>query len=209
MEQAAVFPARARRRTGSSIRSVLWPFLFALAMAGCHRAADLGDLIGSAGAGKVTADFQSATIPPGVTDHYVALQKSFASGDQITLDVVVNNVGEAVSGIAIKFSYDTSVGTFVGCSDGDLFQPGNCQAAEQPAGSGVVFVGRSITAPEPAVAVAGSKTIVRLAFRLTHVGDSPIMFEAQNLGGGDATALLDANGDPIFVTWFEGSLVGI
>jgi cohesin domain-containing protein len=195
-------------RRAPAIPRSLAVLLLALAASACKQAVDLGDLVGSVPHGsKLTADFQPATIPPGVTNHYVALQKSVASGDQVTIDVIVTNVSEAISGIAIKLSYDTSVGAFVGCADGTLFQPGTCYAVEQPPGSGVVFVGRSVTAPEPAVVVTGSRPVVRLAFRLTRAGQSSIVFEAQNLSGGDATALLDANGDPIFVTWLEGSLV--
>lgn len=200
-----------REGSGLGGRAAIVPALALVVSAslGCQEAVNLDDLIDSnPGASKVSADFQPETVPPGVTDHYVALTRNSASGNRIMLDVVVTGVSEAVSGIAIKLSYDPSVARFTGCSDGNLFQPGTCYWSEQPAGSGEVFIGRSITAPEQPISVAGSGTIVRLSFEITQTGQSTIVFEAQNLGGGDATALLDANGDPILVSWFEGALIG-
>jgi hypothetical protein len=176
-------------------------------MAGCKESVDLEDLLGS-GRFIVSADFLPDGVPPGVTHHHVALQKSAVSRNLITLDVIVTEVSEPVSGIAIKLTYDPTVAEFIGCSDGMLFQPGTCHASENPQGSGEVFIGRSITAPETAISVTGSRTIVHLMFGLLQPSSTAIVFEAQNLGGGDATALLDANGDPILVDWFEGRLVG-
>jgi hypothetical protein len=198
---------RTPQRLRSAVSFVFWLFLVVAPVTGCKEAADLGNLVGSvSGTSRVSADFQPATIPPTVTDHYVSLRKSSASRDMITIDVVINAVSEPVSGIAIKLEYDASMARFANCSDGTLLPAGTCYAAEQPAGSGIVFIGRSITAPQPAV--SGSGTVVRLIFQVTREGQSTIRFDAQNLGGGDATALIDENGDPILVTWFEGDLLG-
>jgi len=180
-----------------------------MTMPGCKQAVDLDNLLGSgSGGAAVSPDFQPEAVSPGVNDHYVTLRKSAVRRNQITLDVVVTDVSEPVSGIAIKLTYDPTVARFAGCADGTLFQPGTCYASESPAGSGEVFIGRSITAPETAIAVVGSRTIVRLSFSLIQPNQTTIVFEAQNLGGGDATALLDANGNPILVSWFEGTLLG-
>ena len=56
--------------------------------------------------------------------------------------------------------------------------------------------------------VSGSRVIVSLEFLVFGVGVDPLNVEGQNLGGSDASALLDGNGDPIFVRWYSGAVVG-
>src|SRR5512145_2427616 len=77
--------------------------LLVSAAPGCQEAVNLDDLVGSIpGASNVSADFQPETVPPGITDLYVALDEGSISGNRIVLDVVVTGVSEPVSGIAIK-----------------------------------------------------------------------------------------------------------
>lgn len=147
--------------------------------------------------------------PPTVATDFVALQTGVQSGGRITLDVVVTEVAEPVSGIALKLKFPGNIAKFERCLDGDLFAPGTCHASQAGLGADEVFIGRTITAPEPPVAVSGSKTIVRIEFVVFGFGAGDVVFEAQNLGGGDASALLDANGDPILVDWFAGALTGM
>ena len=54
--------------------------------------------------------------------------------------------------------------------------------------------------------IADGATIVRLEFLVFAEGAGAIEFEGQNLGGGDASALLDANGDPIARPYEDGEL---
>jgi hypothetical protein len=39
-------------------------------------------------------------------------------------------------------------------------------------------------------------------------GDEAIVIEGQNLGGGDASAVLDLDVEPILVHWYSGRLRG-
>ena len=157
--------------------------------------------------GAIVPTFVSEEIPPGVTDDYVALQSSSVDGEQIVLDVVVTEVHEPVSGIVLKLSYPAEFCTFVGCTDGEFFPPGPCFSAEPTAGE--VLVAISVTSPDQATPVTGAQVIVRLEFAVDALGEGPIVIEGQNLGGGDASALLDVNGDLVFVQWFSGTLQGL
>ena len=157
--------------------------------------------------GGILPGFIPDEIPPGVTQFYISLQSNSIDGDHIVLDVVVTDIDEPVSGIALKLSYPTEFSTFIGCSDGELFPPGPCFFAVEPE-MGEVYVARSVTSPDQVTPVVGAQVIVRLEFAVETVGEGPIVIENQNLNGGDASALLDINGDPIFVQWFAGILKG-
>ena len=139
----------------------------------------------------------------------VFFQKGTAVSSRVIIDVVVTDVTEPISGIALKLTYPNLFSKFVKCIDGDLLPPGDCFFAEPGSGSGEVFIGRSITNPQPAVPVSGSKVIVRLEFLVFGAGSDNITIEAQNLGGGDASALLDENGNPILVQWSSGQIMGM
>lgn len=153
-------------------------------------------------------DFAPAT--PTAPNRYVSLRKGTVSASRIQVEVAVTDVSDPVSAIALKIGYPNSIARFAKCVDGDLFPvAGKCYSSETSVGSGEVFVERGITAPQPAVPVAGTKTIVRLEFIVFGVGSGDIVFKGQNLGGGDASALLDARGDPIRVDWFGGQLKGL
>jgi len=155
----------------------------------------------------VVPDFEPAATP---SSSSVSLQKSEISGEHITLDVVVKDVSEPISGIAIKLTFPGDIALFESCADGDLLPPSTCYVSQTPLHTNEVFIGRTIINPEQPVSAVGNRTIVRIKFLLFHVGGLPdnVVFEAQNLGGGDATALLDAAGDPIIVTWHGGMLSG-
>jgi hypothetical protein len=144
--------------------------------------------------------------PAGVTERYVSLVASSAAEGRIILDVVVTEVDELVSGIAVKLSYPLEFSKFIGCEDGSLFPPGKCFFAESDEGE--VFLSRSITDIGQAVPVSGEQVIMSVEFLVFGVEQAPIVIEGQNLGGGDTSALLDIDGNPIFVQWFSGVLQG-
>lgn len=153
-------------------------------------------------AGFIPEDASSAT------SDFVTLERSSSDGGTIVLDMVLHDVREPVSGIALKLSYPAEFSKFIACTDGELFAPGTCYAAEPEAGSGELFIGRSVTSAADVTAVDGGRVVVRLEFLVFGDGTAPIEFEGQNLGGGDASAILDADGDPIFIRWFSGTLSG-
>jgi hypothetical protein len=156
----------------------------------------------------VTPDFIADNLDPSTPCQSVSLVKGTVSGSRIFIDVVVTDVNELVSGIALKLTYPNLISKFVKCVDGELLPSGDCYFAEPGVGSGEVFIGRSIQAPDPPVTVIGTQIIVSLEFLVFGEGQGRITIEAQNLGGGDASALLDENGDPILVQWFAGDLLG-
>ena len=152
-------------------------------------------------------DFEPTS--PTVAAGYVSLRKGQITGSRVIVEVDVTEVAEPISGLALKLSYPASIARFVSCTDGDLLpQPGKCYFPASGTDTGTVFIGRTITAPQPSVPASGTKTIVRLEFLVFARGEGPLVFQAQNLGGGDASALLDADGQPIFFDWFAGKLVG-
>lgn len=147
--------------------------------------------------------------PPTTTTRYVSLRKNKTRGSRVFVDVVVTDVSEPVSAITMKLTYPNSFAKFIACSDGDLFPSGGTCFFSELGSSGVVLLGRSITAPGQETAVTGSRTAVRLEFLVFDHNEDRLTIEAQNLGGSDASALLDANGNPIFVAWYAGTLEGI
>jgi hypothetical protein len=160
------------------------------------------------GIAPATANFTPEQRDPGVTSRYVSLIPSSFNAGRVVLDVVVTEVDEPVTGIALKLTYPDAFSKFISCSDGDLFPPATCYFAEPAPGSGEVFIGRSITAPGQETTVVGDQVIARVEFLTFGIGQGLITIEGQNLGGGDASALLDINGDPIFVNWYSGTLLG-
>lgn len=173
--------------------------LVAVAMVGCKKGEPLSVEPLGVNA-KFIADSPSASS-------YVAFRAGDRRGERITLDVDVTDVNQPVTAIVMKLTYDHDTVRFRGCTDGDLFpQHATCYAAEPD--DGTVFIGRSIVAPDQGATVDGTKTIVHLAFLVFGEGPSPITIEAQNIGGSDASALLDVNGNPIPVSWYAGMFVG-
>jgi len=155
-----------------------------------------------------TASFIEEAPPEGVTDHLVALESSVASGGRITLDVVLTEIEEPITGVALKLTYPDEFSKFVSCSDGSLFPSGSCYFAEPSSGSGEVFIGRAVNGVAEATPVDGAQVVVRLEFLVFGAGAGEIRIEGQNLGGGDASAVLDVDGNPILVEWFSGDLIG-
>jgi len=154
-----------------------------------------------------TASFLADAPPPGASD-LAALTAATIDGGRITLDVVLTAIDEPISGIALNLSYPDAFSRFVSCSDGTLFTAGDCSSFEAGPGSGQVFIGRSASGAVQAVPVSGSQVIVRLDFLVFGEGEGAIVIENQNLSGGDASAVLDANGDPVIVQWYAGMLRG-
>jgi hypothetical protein len=188
------------------IRSSLIAMLLAglaVATIGCKE----GDPI-SGGISPAIASFTAEEPPGGVISELVTLDQYSASGGRIVLDVVITEIDEPVTGVALKLTYPNAFSKFIACSDGDLFPPGTCYYDEPAEGSGEVFIGRSVSGGDQATTVVGSQVSVRIEFLVFGKGTGQIRFEAQNIGGSDASAVLDTNGDPIFVQWYSGVLEG-
>ena len=157
----------------------------------------------------VIPDFRPDAVTP--SGNSVSLQESAVDGEHITLDVVVTDVSEPISGIAIKLRFPGDIALFESCSiNENVLPPGSCYVSQTPLSTDEVFIGWTIESPQPPVSVAGGWTILRLKFLVfgSGTGSTGLVFEAPNLGGGDATALLDAQGHPILVAWYGGTLSG-
>jgi hypothetical protein len=189
---------RTKRRARAGV--VLLAILLTGLVAGCKEGTGL-----STEELEPNAAFSAEVRPPELTGNYVSLRRQSASGGRIVLDVVVSDVSEEVSGIALSMRYPEGFSRFMGCEDGELFTVEREPLCREPS-SGQLLISRSIVAPEPAVIVSGDRTIVRLEFLVFGISSGPIVFQGQNLGGG--TALLDADGDPLQVDWFAGRLIG-
>jgi hypothetical protein len=157
---------------------------------------------------RAKARFMADSVPGTTTSRYVTLQTSSQNDNRITLDVVVHDVSEPVTGIALKITYPNDFSKFVSCSDGDLFPAGSCLFSEPGRGSGEVFLTRTVADPAEATTVTGSQVILRAKFLVFGKGGGEIVFEGRNLGGSDASALLDVAGQPIPVEWYAGTLLG-
>jgi hypothetical protein len=152
-----------------------------------------------------TATFVSEHRPSHVTDHYVSLRQRSVRGGRIVLDVVVSEIPQAVSGVALSMSYPSGFSRFMGCRDGELFPVTRDPICSEPA-TGSLLIVRSIVAPEPGAAVRGDQVALQLEFLVFGVADGPALFEAQNVVGG--SAILSVAGDPMHVSWFGGWLGG-
>ena len=159
----------------------------------------------SGGISPAVASFDAEDPPAGVTEEFVSLKTNFIDGGRIVLDIVVTEVQEPVFGIAMKLGYPSGFAKFTECTDGDLFPPDVCLSSELE--DGVVLISRNGSAGQ-ATAVSGEQVIARLEFLVFGEGAGAITIEGQNLGGGETSALLDNNLDPIFVQWFSGLLEG-
>ena len=153
-----------------------------------------------------TADFKADTRPSGVTERYVSLRVGSKNEGRIVLDLVVTEVDEPITGIVAKITYPAAFAKFIGCDDGSLFPSGKCLADEPEDGD--VFLSRSVGAPGQETTVVGDQVILSIEFLVFGQDSGRIVFEGQNLGGGETSALLDIDRDPIFVDWFAGTLRG-
>lgn len=175
-------------------------FLLLLVGAGCKDESGL-----ATGELRPSAAFTADARPSGVTQNYVSLREHSTKNERIVLDVVVSEVAEPVAGIAMTLSYPDGFSVLEGCEDGDLFashrQP-LCEETEP----GVLFVSRIVPAPAPGVVVGSDRVILRFELLVFGVSSGRIDFVGENLVGG--TALLDANADPIPVSWYAGRLRG-
>jgi hypothetical protein len=156
-----------------------------------------------------TAGFVAEDRPANITSDYVSVQTNLVDDSRIVLDLIITQVDEPITGIAVKLTYPEDFSKFTQCTDGELFPPGDCFFAEPGPGSGEVFVSRAVTSVAQATPSVGDQVVLRVEFVVFGTGHGPIIIEGQNLGGGDASAVLDINGDPIFVQWFSGEILGM
>ena len=144
---------------------------------------------------------------PTAPDHLVELQTGSIDGGRIVLDVLISDVDDPVAGVAIKLTYPSNFSRFTNCMEGDLFPTGACDFSETAPGSGEVFVTEGVAGGTPAP-VVGTRVAVRVEFLVFGDGSGPIVFEGENIGGGETSAVVRADNEVIEVEWVAGTLIG-
>jgi hypothetical protein len=198
-----------RRIAVNSNRLVL--AVLALACAGTIGSCKEGDPLQS-DITPVTPNFEPEPLPAGVTSGYVSIREASVTETRVVLEIVLTEIDEPVTGVALDMTYPVEFSRFTGCSDGELFPTGKCHASEPTPGS--LILGRAITSPGEARTVSGSRVAIELEFLVFGKGSAAIVFEGPNIGG--LSAVLDTNGDPIPLeyapgkpAWFSGKLEGL
>ncbi len=154
--------------------------------------------------GGPAASFAPDQPSPGAND--VAMARGSASADVVTVDVNVTDTGD-VYGAAFDLFFDSAGVQYVNWSAGNLLEQGgnspvyNVRLDSSDAGH--LLVGASRTGSVPPVDVSGTKTLVRLTFRVKQTGSFPLSFANE--------ALFDGQNPPreiSGISWFAGSVTG-
>ena len=158
------------------------------------------------GGGVVTpslaASFTPAQSSPG-TDT-VSTDEGSKTGDLVTVEVQVTNIN-GIYGAAFDVAYDSSVATFQNWSAGSLLEQGGHTPTYQinASQSGLLVVVATRQGNVQGANAVGTVTLIRLTFRVTQTGTSPVSFPG-------APTLLDdqPQPQPIPVTnWFGGTII--
>jgi hypothetical protein len=150
---------------------------------------------------SVTATF----VPSGGNQqaNSMAMTLGGASGDEVTVAFNLTDT-PGVYGAAFRVTFDPARVEFEGFAPGSVLEAGGHHPTYQvqAAGAGAVDVGVSRNGNVPAVDVNGTKTLIRLMFRVTEAGTTPLAFSAPTLYDGGLPPQPIAN-----VTWSAGSLL--
>ncbi len=157
---------------------------------------------GGGGSSLISADFTPSTPNPGAD--MVTLQKGTANANNVVVDVRVTDVN-GVFGASFDVLYNTAQAAFVGYTAGDALAGGNTPLydVQQPTpGRLVVFATRQ-GAGATGVDITGTKTLIKLTFRVDRAGSSTMSFQNGEL-------LDDQNPpQPIpGIAWSGGTLTG-
>jgi hypothetical protein len=159
-----------------------------------------GDPVVPGGDSSMTATFvaESPAPPPLST----AMALSGVSGDLVTVAIQVTDTN-GIYGAAFSVAYDPARAAFVGWSPGVLLeQGGHAPTYQVDAGApGTLVAGVTRNGNVPGVSAAGSRSLIRLTFRVLEAGATPLGFSG--------TALFDAGIPPQpipGVLWYAGAL---
>jgi len=164
---------------------------------------------GGGGSDAVVNDGDNSTtatfVPSGGTREAktMAMTLGGASGDVVTVAFnLIDTPG--VYGAAFRVTYDPARVEFEGFAPGSVLESGGHHPTYQveSAGPGAVDVGASRNGNVPAVDVSGTKTLIRLMFRVTEVGTTPLAFSAPVLFDGAVPPQSIAG-----VHWMAGDLL--
>lgn len=152
----------------------------------------------------LVASFEPAQPSPGANT--VAMARGSATADVVTVDVNVTDTND-VYGAAFDLFFDSAGVQYVNWSAGNLLEQGGNSPVYNveldSSDSGHLLVGASRTGSVPPVDVSGTKTLVRLTFRVKQANSFPLSFGAE--------ALFDGQNPPreiSGISWFAGSVTG-
>ena len=161
---------------------------------------------GGPGGGVVTpslaASFTPAQASPG-TDT-VSTDEGSKTGDLVTVEVQVTNIN-GIYGAAFDVAYNPSVATFQNWSAGSLLEQGGHTPTYQINAnqSGLLVVVATRQGNVQGANAVGTVTLIRLTFRVTQTGTSPVSFPG-------APTLLDDQPQPQPIpatNWFGGTII--
>jgi hypothetical protein len=177
--------------------------LIVLLLAATACGSSSGDAASVVTGSSITASFTADQPSPG--PDVVSLDEGSRAGDLVTVDIKVTDISD-VYGAAFDVAYDSGMATFENWSSGSLLEQGGQTPtylvnATQP-GQLIISVERqgNVGGAE----AVGTVTLIRLTFRVTQSGVSPVSFPG-------IPTLLDSQPQPqpIFVTgWYGGTIVG-
>lgn len=164
---------------------------------------------GSSGSGVVVvtpslaASFTADQPNPG--PDMVSLDEGSKTGNLVTVEIQVTDIS-GVYGSAFDVAYDPSMATFENWFSGSLLEQGGQTPTYRvnATQSGQLVISVERQGNVGGANAVGTVTLIRLTFRVTQTGSSPISFPG-------IPTLLDAQTQPqpIFVSdWFGGTIVG-
>ena len=161
---------------------------------------------GSGGSGPISSNLVAGFSPdqPAPPANTVAMAEGSKTGDLVTVDITVTDTS-GIYGAAFDITFNANNAIFEGWSPGNLLETGGHTPYYDvdlvAAGQLVIVATRQ--GPVAGVTASGTRTMVRLTFRVTHEGGHGLAFQSQ--------ALYDdqTQPQPIAVSWAEGDLTGV
>jgi hypothetical protein len=150
---------------------------------------------------NIVASFTPDQAAPGPST--VSMKQGTKNGDVVTIEVQVTDTGD-VYGVAFDLVYDASNTSYANWSSGSLLEAGGHNPTYQV---GTAQPGRLVVVATRSGSVSGadangSKTIMKLTFRVGEAGAFPVTIENGGLYN-------DQSPQPVpGINWFAGTLTG-
>lgn len=146
---------------------------------------------------STTIAFSADTTSPGSNSVYMA--KNNITGDDLSIDIKVNNISSGIYGTAFNVDFDSSKISYESYPEGSFLEQGGNSASYQMAlqsnNSGRLVIG--IASQGDVSGVTGSVTLITLKFRID--GNSSISFSDNELRDSSNQAISGIN-------WYGGNV---
>lgn len=164
-------------------RTLVWSVLILAipSLVACSGGDSTGGVVNNGG-GSSTLSASFVPDMPTPTSGSVSLQEGSTSGNLVTVDVMVTDVAGVYSA-AFDLVFNTAQAEFVGRSAGQMLESGGVSVnyTAELVGTNRVVVSVSRVGAVPGTDAVGSERLVRLTFRVTRAGSSPITIENADL----------------------------